>query len=137
MRVEDLQKGFYQFGNKGAVWQNKTHIALIGSSVTLCGTPMLSNNWANITEHQEIHCEECLKQYELATAPKTELFNSFLIGETKDWKFGLCTREVFRALKNLFIIDDTSCGWTSAEVDEETMIKLSTGETSLLDIHFA
>ena len=67
---------------------------------------------------------------------KTDLFNSFLIGETKNWKFGLCTREVYRALKNLFIIEDTSCGWTTAQVDEETMRKLCVGEVSLLDITF-
>lgn len=135
MKAENLINGFYQFGNKGAIWSNKTHIASNSSPVTLCGTPMLSSNWAKITEHQEIHCEECLKQYALEI-PKKDLFNSFLIGETKDWNFGLCTREVYRALKNLFIIDDTSCGWTSAEVDEETMRKLCVGEVSLLDINF-
>lgn len=73
MLVQNLKKGFYQFGNKGAIWSNKTHIASGSDASTLCGTPMLSSNWAKITEHQEIHCEECLKKYELATATKTKL----------------------------------------------------------------
>lgn len=63
--VKDLKNNFYQFGNKGSVWSNETHIALAGSfsGETLCGTPMLSNNWAEITNHPEIGCPECIKTY--------------------------------------------------------------------------
>lgn len=62
--------------------------------------------------------------------------DNFMIGETKDFKFGLITREVFRALKNLFVIDDTSCGWTTAQVDQQTLESLINGSLSILDIDF-
>lgn len=51
---------YYLFGNKGAVWSNKVHIAQSGSPVTLCGTPMLSSNWASINGVKEAGCPECL-----------------------------------------------------------------------------
>ena len=53
------------FGNKGNVWSNTAHIAQANtfSGTTLCGTPMLSNNWARIEKVQHIGCEECLKIY--------------------------------------------------------------------------
>ena len=63
--------------------------------------------------------------------------DEFMIGDTKDFKFGLITREVYRALKNLFVIDDTSCGWTSAQVDQQTLENLLNGKLSLLDIDFS
>lgn len=135
MKTENLSDGFFQFGNKGAIWSNKTHIASNSATVTLCGTPMLSSNWANITKHQEIHCQECLERYELVELNIT-ILNSFLVGETKDWKFGFCTRTVERLSNDLFIIHDTSGSWTSAGVDLETMKKICLGEVSLLDIDF-
>jgi len=64
MKADKLQEGFFQFGNKGAVGTNKTHIALKGFNPdTLCGTPMLSTNWAQIDKHEEIGCPECLAIY--------------------------------------------------------------------------
>lgn len=65
MNATELDKGYYKFGNKGAVWSDKVHIAKSGefSGTTLCGTPMLSRNWAQITEHQTVKCPECLKNY--------------------------------------------------------------------------
>jgi hypothetical protein len=65
MKVTELKKGFSQFGNKGNVWSNETHIS--GSDWThrtLCGTPMLSRNWAEIEEHTEIGCKQCIVVYE-------------------------------------------------------------------------
>lgn len=63
LKVSELKDGFYQFGNKGAVWSNETHIAKSGDSFTLCNTPMLSSNWARINFHKEIGCQKCLSKY--------------------------------------------------------------------------
>lgn len=64
MKANKLQEEYFQFGNKGAVATNKTHIALKGMNPnTLCGTPMLSTNWAAIEKHEEIGCPECLAIY--------------------------------------------------------------------------
>lgn len=63
IKAVELINGFYQFGNKGSVWSDETHIAKSGDSLTLCGTPMLSSNWARIWEHKEIGCKQCLKVY--------------------------------------------------------------------------
>lgn len=62
MNTTKLQSGYYMFGNKGAVWANKAHIAHKDSE-TLCGTPMLSTNWAHIKNLQEVNCPECLAIY--------------------------------------------------------------------------
>ena len=59
-----LQPNYYIFGNKGTVWSNKAHAAKSGDAGTLCGTPMLSNNWARIEGITEVGCEECLKRLE-------------------------------------------------------------------------
>lgn len=72
MKVQDLKQGFYQFGNKGNVWSNQTHIASGGRSGTLCGTPMLSSNWASIEEHPEIGCKECLAIYNELVSEQVE-----------------------------------------------------------------
>ena len=64
MRPEDLKPEYYHFGNKGDCWGNKTHIA--GGDVratTLCGTPMLSSNWAKLYKHEVIGCKKCIKIY--------------------------------------------------------------------------
>ena len=63
MKANKLQNDYSQFGNKGAVWSNKTHIAKNNESTTLCGTPMLSSNWARIKKHEDIGCLECLAIY--------------------------------------------------------------------------
>jgi len=62
MKTSELKPIYYAFGNKGAVWTNQVHIAQSGSPVTLCGTPMLSSNWASIEGIKEIGCPECLKK---------------------------------------------------------------------------
>lgn len=66
IKKEDLKNGFYMFGNKGAVWSNKIHIAQTGfssGSGTLCKTPMLSRNWADLMYEKEIGCSECIEEY--------------------------------------------------------------------------
>jgi len=60
----------------------------------------------------------------------------FKIGEQRDWKFGVITREVYRVSENKFEIHDTSSGWMVAKVSKSTMLKLTSGEVSLLDIDF-
>ena len=62
--VKDLKPKHSIFGNKGNVWSNECHIAEQGfSGRTMCGVPMLSNNWARISEVQEIGCQECINLY--------------------------------------------------------------------------
>ena len=63
MNKSELQSGFYIYGNKGAVWNNKCHISQAGHSGTLCGTPALASNWARIEGIEEIGCEKCIKEY--------------------------------------------------------------------------
>ena len=63
IKVEDLKPNYYQFGNKGAMWSNAAHIAKSGSSVTLCGTPMLSSNWCRIEGLEDCGCAECVDVY--------------------------------------------------------------------------
>lgn len=65
MQVTELKQNHYIFGNKGNVWGNTCHIAEPGKSTTLCGTPMLSTNWARIEKVEHIGCPNCLKMYEL------------------------------------------------------------------------
>lgn len=62
--VKDLPANYSQFGNKGAVWSDETHIAKSGNnSGTMCGLPMLSSNWARIEKHSHIGCPACIAAY--------------------------------------------------------------------------
>jgi hypothetical protein len=64
IKVKDLKPNYYQFGNKGTTWSNTAHIAKSGTfSGTLCGTPMLSSNWARIDGLEECGCEKCVDIY--------------------------------------------------------------------------
>ena len=64
VNVNDLKPGYSIFGNKGNVWNDECHISKSDfSGRTLCGVPMLSNNWARIEEVDTIGCYECLKRY--------------------------------------------------------------------------
>jgi hypothetical protein len=63
MSVDQLDNNHYMFGNKGAVWSNKVHIAKSGDAVTLCGTPMLSSNHAKYEGVEYIGCPSCLAKY--------------------------------------------------------------------------
>jgi len=66
MKQKELNSKYYLYGNKGAVWTNKVHIAKSGQAGTLCGTPMLSNNWARIEGIDHAGCPECLLAYATA-----------------------------------------------------------------------
>jgi hypothetical protein len=63
LKKDELKAGFWIFGNKGNVWSDNAHIFKAGSSATLCGVPMLSNNWAKLDGVEHIGCEKCLKIY--------------------------------------------------------------------------
>jgi len=63
MKANKLDTGFYLYGNKGALWGNKAHIAEVNRSGTLCGTPMLATNWCRIENVEDIGCVKCLKAY--------------------------------------------------------------------------
>ena len=67
---------------------------------------------------------------------KIDLTN-FKNGTTQDWKFGLATRSVYRVDDDKFELDDTSCGWTKAFVNKETLVKLIGGKMSLLDLDWS
>lgn len=58
------------------------------------------------------------------------------IGTIKAWKFGLITREIYRINKNLFEINNFSDGWTSAIVTKSTLLKLYTGQKSILSLNW-
>ena len=63
MKQKELNSKYYLYGNKGAVWSNKVHIAKSGQMGTLCGTPMLSSNWARIEDIDHAGCPNCLLAY--------------------------------------------------------------------------
>ena len=65
MNKAELKPGYYQYGNKGAVWTKSVHIYKSGDDThrTLCGLPMLATNWARIWEYQDCDCKECLTKY--------------------------------------------------------------------------
>ncbi len=68
MKTKDLKFGYHMYGNKGACWSDKIHIAQSGLFAgTLCGTPMLANNWARIWKKEECNCPECLIEYKKLT----------------------------------------------------------------------
>ena len=58
------------------------------------------------------------------------------VGEQKDWKFGLISRNVTRVKEDLYEIDDCSDGWVSASVNHETFEKLTSGEISLSSLNW-
>ena len=76
MQKNDLKKGFWIFGNKGNVWSNDAHIFQSVSSLTLCGVPMLSSNWAKIEDVQEIGCKKCLEIYNEKMKTLLEIINT-------------------------------------------------------------
>lgn len=96
MKTKDLKKGFHIWGNKGAVWSNKCHIAEDGfSSTTLCGIPMLSNNWARIDNIVEIGCEECIKLYDDKNNPYQMKKSQFSINDGKTYHDGFTLGELW------------------------------------------
>jgi hypothetical protein len=64
MKTSELKQGYTIFGNKGNVWSNTAHIYESGKGI-MCGTPALSNNWAEIEKVEDIGCKECLEKYQL------------------------------------------------------------------------
>jgi hypothetical protein len=62
---KDALKPLYNiFGNKGSVWSDECHIAKSDlSGRTLCGVPMLSNNWARIEKVDVAKCPNCVPIY--------------------------------------------------------------------------
>lgn len=63
MNQNQLNQNHYLYGNKGSVWTNTVHIARSGQAGTLCGTPMLSSNWARILEIDHAGCPHCISAY--------------------------------------------------------------------------
>jgi hypothetical protein len=64
LHIDDVRKGFSIFGNKGAVWGDECHLMADGfNPTTLCGVPMLSTNWAQISKVETIGCEACIHAY--------------------------------------------------------------------------
>ena len=68
IKTEDLQPSYHIFGNKGNVWSDECHIHNAPlSGRTMCGTPMLSSNWARIEGMKTIGCQKCIEAYLAAT----------------------------------------------------------------------
>lgn len=58
------------------------------------------------------------------------------IGEMKDLKFGLITRQIERISKHFYLIHDTSGGWLTAFVTRKTLDKVLSGEKSILSLNW-
>lgn len=58
------------------------------------------------------------------------------IGESFDWKFGLCTRTIERVSACYYLIHDFSDGWITARITLATVNKLIKGKKSLLDLNW-
>jgi hypothetical protein len=63
IKISDLKSQHYAFGGRGDVWSNTAHIAQSGEPITMCGRPMLSNNWVRMEGVENIGCPECLSKY--------------------------------------------------------------------------
>ena len=81
MEKNNLKNGYFIFGNKGNVWSNNAHIFQSLSSLTLCGVPMLSSNWAKIEDVQEI---DAVKEQFLSLNPNVQIFDFRSIKNRKD-----------------------------------------------------
>lgn len=75
-------------------------------------------------------------QKEAVSAMNDYILDQFPVGQSVDWKFNLCTREVFRLNKEFFEIHDFSDGWSVARFDAITLIALIKGEKSILDLNW-
>ena len=67
-----MNKNYSVWAKKGDVWNNTAHLVKGSQSTTLCGLPLLGNNYAK--EVKEIGCEICKKKYydEQETLPKID-----------------------------------------------------------------
>lgn len=63
LKISNLKSDHYAFGNKGDVWGDTAHIAQSGEYSTMCGRPMLSNNWVRMEGVEYIGCPTCLAKY--------------------------------------------------------------------------
>lgn len=60
----------------------------------------------------------------------------FQIGTYQEWRLGIISRFVYRITENEFEINDTSNGWVSCIVDKETILGLTNGEKSFLELNW-
>lgn len=58
------------------------------------------------------------------------------IGQSMDVRIGLSTRTIERLDVDKYRIHDLTTGWQYADVNEEDLGKVLTGELSLLDLEF-
>lgn len=58
------------------------------------------------------------------------------IGEMKDWKFGLITRQVERISEKFYLIHETCGSWITAKVTKKTLDSLISGDKSLLTLNW-
>jgi hypothetical protein len=66
IKYEDVKKGYHFWAKKGDVWNNTRHLTKSGAAGTLCGTPMLGNNYSQSSEGsgREVGCQACLAKYQ-------------------------------------------------------------------------
>lgn len=62
---------------------------------------------------------------------------SMSVGEMKDWKFGLATRQIERTSPHRFKIHCTTDGWQTATVGPNTLYKVLTGKISLTSLNWS
>lgn len=60
IKTDELPRGYYIYGNKGAVWSDKVHAVRTGEGTTLCGGFMLANNHAKWQNIDHVGCPDCL-----------------------------------------------------------------------------
>lgn len=106
IKVSELKQGFSVFGNKGATLSNEAHIDQECFPVTLCGTPMLSRNYAILEGSgiTEIGCKECNKVYESMMALEEDPFEEALYKDEIIQQLEYHTDEEF--WKELCIVDN-------------------------------
>lgn len=83
----------------------------------------------------KIKQELSAEQLERAKA-KLQEFKDLKIQESKDLKFGFSTREVEKMGKDSYYIHCFLSGWQTAEVTEQTLFELLTGEQLIFNLNW-
>lgn len=65
IKYDDVRPGYHFWAKKGDVWNNTRHLIKNGSHTTVCGLPLLGNNYSGSQEGtgKEVGCQNCLTIY--------------------------------------------------------------------------
>lgn len=101
MNKTDLTTGYSLFGGKGDVFSGTAHIYKNGFDPnTLCGKPMLSSNWVQINEVNEVGCPECIRLYKEQTEKLEWFADSQYYGQMKTGVHGSFAQSLSDAWRN-------------------------------------